>query len=91
MSHTVVHEEFNYDYNQCEYRATQKGNLACHIHSIHDRIKYECKKYEYRASILGNLIFYIQSVHEESKYDCTNGKIELLTRVILHVTYSQYM
>ena len=46
----AVYEEAKYDCNQCEYRATHKGNPACHILSIHEGAKYECSQCDYGAT-----------------------------------------
>ena len=35
----LVHDEAKYGYNLCEYRATQKDNLACHIQLVHEGAK----------------------------------------------------
>ena len=37
-----VHENVKYPCNQCEYKATHRGNLKIHKMSVHENIKYLC-------------------------------------------------
>ena len=55
---------------QCEYRATQEGNLAHHIQQVHEGAKYNCNQCEYIATHEGNPACHIQSVYEGTKYEC---------------------
>ena len=36
------HEGIKYPCNQCEYKASEKGQLQIHIQSQHEGIKYPC-------------------------------------------------
>ena len=39
----------------CNYKATQKGNLKEHQKSVHDGRKYHCNHCSYQATTNGNL------------------------------------
>ena len=52
-----------YRCDQCEYKATQKGNLKQHIESIHENITYPCDQCEYKSTWKGNLKKHIESIH----------------------------
>ena len=38
---------------QCNYKATQKGNLLTHIKSIHEGVKFPCAQHSYKATRKG--------------------------------------
>ena len=50
-----------YPCGQCEYQATQKGNLVQHRRSAHEGIKYSCGKCVYQATRKVNLYQHIVS------------------------------
>lgn len=41
MSDKLFYKGTKYDSKNCEYIATYKGNLACHIQSVYKWCKYE--------------------------------------------------
>ena len=82
-----MHEEVMYKSYKCKYRAATQRNLICYIQSVHEESKFDCNKYENRGTHKGNLAGHIQ----ELSMSVTSVNIELLHRVILYVTYSQYM
>ena len=59
-----------YECNQCDHRASRKGDLTTHIQSVHEGVKYDCNQCDYKAAQQGSLTHHIQSVHEGVKYDC---------------------
>ena len=61
-----------YACNQCDYKATQKGNMTQHIQSVHEGVKYACNQCAYQATQQSNLTTHIQSVHEGVKYACSH-------------------
>ena len=63
-------EEPIFPCDQCEYVATQMGNLKTHKESIHQGIKYPCDQCDYVASQLGNLKQHKERKHEGIRYPC---------------------
>ena len=55
-----VHEGVKYHCNQCEFKASQKGDLKKHKMSVHVGDKYQ-----------GDLKRHEMSVHEGVKYQCS--------------------
>ena len=41
---------------QCDYKATQKGNLLRHIESIHEGVKCPCEQCDYKATCKESLL-----------------------------------
>ena len=56
--------------DQCNFRATNKGNLTAHMKSKHEGIKYPCAQCDYEAKWKGNLSAHIRSHHKGLKYSC---------------------
>ena len=52
---------------QCDYKATKKGDLSTHINSIHKGVRFPCKKCDYKATQKGTLLRHIESIHEGVK------------------------
>ena len=59
-----------YPCDQCDYKATQKGNLWTHLKSKHKGVKYPCDQCDYKASYKGHLLTHLKSIHEGVKYPC---------------------
>ena len=59
-----VHAGIKYPCGQCEYQATEKGNLDKQRRSVHEGIKYPCGQCEYQATQKGKLEQHRRSVHE---------------------------
>ena len=49
---------------QCDYKATFKGNLLTHIKSTHEGVKFPCEHCDYKATEKGSLSKHIKSIHE---------------------------
>ena len=69
MSHTVSIWRNWVGLYKCEYRATHKDNLACHIQSVYEGAKYECKQCDYGTTCKDTLTRYIKSTHYWVKCD----------------------
>ncbi len=59
-----------YPCKECEYVATQAGNLKTHIESKHDWVRYLCSKCEYAATEASKLKRHVESKHEGVRYPC---------------------
>ena len=59
-----------YACDQCDYQASQQGNLTKHIKIKHDEhIMYDCNQCDKHYADQKHLRRHIQSVHEGVKYD----------------------
>ena len=56
------HEGIRYPCDQCDYKATDKGNLMKHIKSIHEGIRYPCGQCTHKAISKGYLKMHIEFV-----------------------------
>ena len=65
-----VHEGVKYPCNQCDYQATQQGNLLQHIQSKHEGVKYACNQCDKQFTLQSSLTTHIQSKHKGVKYTC---------------------
>lgn len=65
-----IHEGKRFKCNQCDYRASKKGNLLKHISTVHGVDRYPCTKCDYKATQKANLQRHIDSVHEGIRYNC---------------------
>ena len=74
------HEGIKYPCTQCDYRATQQGDLQKHIQSKHEGIKYPCNQCDYQATTQSNLQIHIQSIHEGIMYPCSHCDYQATTR-----------
>ena len=72
-----------YKCNECDYKATQKGNLKTHQNSVHGGITYKCKECDYQATKKGNFKKHEKSIHEGLK-----NKIQLNLIKTLSMTAS---
>ena len=59
-----IHKGVKFSCDQCDYKATQKGNLLSHIKAIHEGIKISCDQCDYKATQKGNLLSHIKAIHE---------------------------
>ena len=63
----VMHEDKTLQCQYCEYKATQKSNLARHIREhrqyIHEVKIFQCQNCEHRATRKGNLKRHIHRVY----------------------------
>lgn len=66
----TIHEGKRFKCNQCDYRASKKGNLIKHISTVHGIDRYPCTKCDYKATQKANLQRHIDSVHEGIRYTC---------------------
>ena len=65
-------------FNQCEFKASWKGNLMRHIKSIHEGVRFpviiyeganfSCDQCEFKASWKGDLFRHIKSIHEGVRF-----------------------
>ena len=44
-----------YQCQQCDYEASQSGNLKKHVEAIHEGVRYPCNQCGYKATTKGNL------------------------------------
>ena len=58
-----LHKSVKYPCNQCDYKATQKGDLKKHEMAVHESIKYPCNQCDYKATKKWNLKKHKISVH----------------------------
>ena len=65
-----VHKGIKYQCDECDYQATQEGNLKVHKQSKHLELKYPCSLCDYQATAKRSLTRHIKSVHE--KFDKKN-------------------
>ena len=65
------HEGVKYPCYQCDYKATQKGNLLTHLKSKHEGVKYPCDQCDYKATEKGNLLRHLKSKHEGFIFPCS--------------------
>ena len=64
------HEVVKFPCNQCDFKASKKGNLMTHLKSRHKGLKYPCDQCDYKATDKGNLSRHLKSKHEGVKYPC---------------------
>ena len=57
------HGDVRYSCDQCEYQATQKGNLKTHIDSVHGDVQYTCDQCDCKSKWKGDLKKHLESVH----------------------------
>ena len=62
------HEGIQYPCDQCEYAASELGNLHQHKQSKHEGIRYPCDQCEYAATQLSALKRHKQSKHKGIRY-----------------------
>ena len=60
-----------YPCKECEYVATQAGNLKTHIESKHEGVRYLCSKCEYAATTASYLQRHFKSNHDGVRYPCS--------------------
>ena len=48
--HSLDHESVEYPCDQCDYKATLKGNILKHLKSKHEGIKFPCDQCDYKAT-----------------------------------------
>ena len=53
-----------YPCNQCNHRATCKGNLKIHIRAIHEGVKFPCNYCGYRTTQKESLQKHLRAIHE---------------------------
>ena len=58
----------SHECSQCDYKATQQGNLQTHIKSVHEGQKFPCPHCEYKATRKTLLGSHIKSVHIGQKF-----------------------
>ena len=68
---------------QCEYKATQRGNLHIHIKSVHEGQKFPCPQCEFKATFKGSLQTHIKSLHEGKKVECTQCEYKAKNKTLL--------
>ena len=66
-----IHKGMSYVCNQCQYKATQKGDLKKHILAVHEVVRYCCGECDSTFVWHRDLKKHIQSVHDEVRYDCS--------------------
>ena len=59
-----IHEGVKFPCNQCDYKATQKGNLMTHIKSRHQGVIFPCNLCDYKATQKSNLMTHITFRHQ---------------------------
>ena len=59
-----VHEGVKFPCEQCDYKATEKGELLRHMKSIHEGVKFTCEQCDYKATGNGYLLTHIKSIKE---------------------------
>ena len=58
-----IHQGIKYPCDQCDYKATQKGDLLTHLKSIHEGVKYPCDQCDYKATQKCHLLTHSNSKH----------------------------
>ena len=66
-----VHEGKRFPCSQCEYKATQKGNLQKHIKSVHEGQISPCSHCGNRYTDRSSLMRHIKTVHEDLVFPCS--------------------
>ena len=62
------HQGVKYPCDQCDYKATQKGDLLRHLKSIHEGVKYPCGQCDYKATERSSLSRHFKSTRCVSKF-----------------------
>ena len=71
MSQRVMcHEGIRNTCDQCDYKATTKGDLRRHLESIHEGARYTCDQCDYKPTTKGDLKRHVESIHEGVRYTC---------------------
>ena len=70
---------------QCNYKATQKGDLLRHVKSIHEGVKYPCGQCDYKATQKKHLLRHIKSIHEGVRFT-QRKKLKILLNLLRHWT-----
>ena len=65
--------------DQCDFAASQLGNLKQHKKVKHERIRYPCDQCEYAATQLSVLKKHKESKHKRVRYPCATQKPDLKT------------
>ena len=66
MSSSFIYfqEGVKFPCDQCDYKATQKGDLLKHIKSLHEGVKIPCGQCDYKATEKGHLLRHVKSKHK---------------------------
>ena len=59
-----------YSCDQCDHKATQKGDLKKHIDSVHGDVWYPCDQCDHKARQKGNLKTHKDSLHGDVWHSC---------------------
>ena len=59
-----------YSCDQCDHKATQKGDLKKHIDSVHGDVWYSCDQCDYKTKWKGNLKAHKDSLHGDVWHSC---------------------
>ena len=80
----AIHEGVKFSCLECEYQATQKGDLTRHTQSVHERNqKYQCFFCDYQSARKDQLTNHQKSVHEGIRYECENCDYRATTKANL--------
>jgi hypothetical protein len=67
-----IHLGVKFDCLECDFKATQKGNLIQHVNSVHRGIrKFKCGQCESSFTTSSHLATHVQSVHNKIRFVCT--------------------
>ena len=72
----TVHENLWFECDQCEYKASQKGNLKMHIQFKHEGLAFSCDQCNYTSKLKGAIKrhklknIHIQSQQPSKEYKC---------------------
>ena len=58
-----MHEGVRYPCHQCDFNATQRGDLMRHIKSQHEGLRFLCDQCDYMATTKGHLMSHIKRKH----------------------------
>ena len=74
-----------YPCDQCDFKATIKGNLTQHVQSIHEGVTHQCDQCDYKATQKGNL-----TIHEGVPHPCDQCDYEQQQWAILQNMSRRY-